>query len=168
MIFKDDLIRILNDHGFEYFIKEHAPLFTVEDSKAFRGQIEGAHSKNLFLKDAKANFFLISIEESASIDLKKTMQQIQSKKLSFAKPEYLQDILGIEPGSVSPFALLNDTKKQVKFYLDRSFLDSETVNFHPLINTATVNISPQNLIELIEKYHNPVNYKHLESLKRRS
>ena len=166
MIFKNDLIRILNDHGFEYFIKEHAPLFTVEDSKALRGQIEGAHSKNLFLKDAKANFFLISIEESASIDLKKTMQQIQSKKLSFAKPEYLKDILGIEPGSVSPFALLNDTKKQVKFYLDRSFLDSETVNFHPLINTATVNISPQNLIELIEKYHNPVNYIDLENLKR--
>lgn len=166
MIFKDDLIRILNDNGFEYFVEEHAPLFTVEDSKALRGQIEGAHSKNLFLKDAKANFFLISIEESASIDLKKTMQQIQSKKLSFAKPEYLQDILGIEPGSVSPFALLNDTKKQVKFYLDRSFLDSETVNFHPLINTATVNISPQNLIELIEKYHNPVNYIDLENLKR--
>jgi len=166
MIFKDDLIRILNDNGFEYFLEEHAPLFTVEDSKSLRGQIEGAHSKNLFLKDAKANFFLISIEESASIDLKKTMQQIQSKKLSFAKPEYLQDILGIEPGSVSPFALLNDTKKQVKFYLDRSFLDSETVNFHPLINTATVNISPQNLIELIEKYHNPVNYIDLENLKR--
>jgi Ala-tRNA(Pro) deacylase len=166
MIFKDDLIRILNDNGFEYFVEEHAPLFTVEDSKSLRGQIEGAHSKNLFLKDAKANFFLISIEESASIDLKKTMQQIQSKKLSFAKPEYLQDILGTEPGSVSPFALLNDTKKQVKFYLDRSFLDSETVNFHPLINTATVNISPQNLIELIEKYHNPVNYIDLENLKR--
>ena len=166
MILKDDLIRILNDNGFEYFLEEHAPLFTVEDSKSLRGQIEGAHSKNLFLKDAKANFFLISIEESASIDLKKTMQQIQSKKLSFAKPEYLQDILGIEPGSVSPFALLNDTKKQVKFYLDQSFLDSETVNFHPLINTATVNISPQNLIELIEKYHNPVNYIDLENLKR--
>ena len=166
MIFKDDLIRILNDNGFEYFVEEHAPLFTVEDSKSLRGQIEGAHSKNLFLKDAKANFFLISIEESASIDLKKTMQQIQSKKLSFAKPEYLRDILGIEPGSVSPFALLNDTKKQVKFYLDRSFLDSETVNFHPLINTATVNISPQNLVELIEKYHNPVNYIDLENLKR--
>lgn len=166
MIFKDDLIRMLNDNGFEYFVEEHAPLFTVEDSKSLRGQIEGAHSKNLFLKDAKANFFLISIEESTSIDLKKTMQQIQSKKLSFAKPEYLQDILGIEPGSVSPFALLNDTKKQVKFYLDRSFLDSEKVNFHPLINTATVNISPQNLIELIEKYHNPVNYIDLENLKR--
>ena len=166
MIVKEDLIRILNDHSFEYLIKEHAPLFTVEDSKALRGQIEGAHSKNLFLKDAKANFFLISIEESTSIDLKKTMHQIQSKKLSFAKPEYLQDILGIEPGSVSPFALLNDTKKQVKFYLDRSFLSSERVNFHPLINTATVNISPQNLIGLIEKYHNPVNYIDLENLKR--
>ena len=166
MIFKDDLIKILNDHGFEYFIKEHEPLFTVEDSKLFRGQIEGAHSKNLFLKDAKANFFLISIEESASIDLKKTMQQIQSKKLSFAKPEYLQDILGIEPGSVSPFALLNDAKKEVRFYLDRCFLDYKRVNFHPLINTATVNISPQNLIDLIEKYHNPVNYIDLENLKR--
>ena len=166
MIFKDDLIRILNDHGFEYFIEEHAPLFTVEDSKALRGQIEGAHSKNLFLKDAKANFFLISIEESASIDLKKTMQHIQSKKLSFAKPEYLQDILGIEPGSVSPFALLNDAQKRVRFYLDRSFLGSKKVNFHPLINTATINISPQDLIKLIEKYHNPVNYIDLENLKK--
>lgn len=166
MIFKDDLIRILNDHGFEYFIEDHAPLFTVEDSKALRGQIEGAHSKNLFLKDAKANFFLISIEESASIDLKKTMQHIQSKKLSFAKPEYLQDILGIEPGSVSPFALLNDAQKQVRFYLDRSFLCSKKVNFHPLINTATVNISPKDLIKLIEKYHNPVNYIDLENLKK--
>ena len=57
MIFKDDLIRMLNDNGFEYFVEEHAPLFTVEDSKSLRGQIEGAHSKNLFLKDAKANFF---------------------------------------------------------------------------------------------------------------
>ena len=166
MIFKDELIKILDDHGFEYFLKEHEPLFTVEDSKALRGQIEGAHSKNLFLKDAKENFFLISIEESSSIDLKKTMQHIQSKKLSFAKPEYLKNILGIEPGSVSPFALLNDFKKQVKFYLDRSFLESESVNFHPLINTATVNISPQNLVKLIEKYHNTVNYLALENLKR--
>ena len=68
MIFKDDLIRILNDHGFEHFIKEHPPLFTVEDSKAFRGQIEGAHSKNLFLKDAKAKFFLISIHREENTD----------------------------------------------------------------------------------------------------
>ena len=166
MILKEELIKILDEHGFEYFIKEHSALFTVEDSKLLRGQIDGAHSKNLFLKDAKGNFFLISIEESSSIDLKKTMHHIQSKKLSFAKPEYLNDILGIEPGSVSPFALLNDDKKQVKFYLDQSFLESERVNFHPLINTATVNISPQNLIELIEKYHNPVNYLDLEKLKR--
>ena len=166
MIFKDDLIKILNDYGSKYLVKEHAPLFTVEDSQALRGQIEGAHSKNLFLKDQKDNFFLISIEESASIDLKKTMKHIESKKLSFAKPEYLKDILGIEPGSVSPFALLNDTNKQVKFYLDQSFLSYETVNFHPLINTATINISPQNLIELIEKYHNPVNYLDLEILSR--
>ena len=94
------------------------------------------------------------------------MKHIESKKLSFAKPEYLKDILGIEPGSVSPFALLNDSNKQVKFYLDQSFLSYETVNFHPLINTATINISPQNLIELIEKYHNPVNYLDLEILSR--
>ena len=71
MIFKDDLIKILNDYGSKYLVKEHAPLFTVEDSQALRGQIEGAHSKNLFLKDQKDNFFLISVEESASIDLKK-------------------------------------------------------------------------------------------------
>ena len=83
MIFKDELIKILDDHGFEYFLKEHEPLFTVEDSKALRGQIEGAHSKNLFLKDAKENFFLISIEESSSIDLKKNNAAYSIKKAIF-------------------------------------------------------------------------------------
>ena len=166
MVTKQDLIHILNDSSFEYYIKEHKPLFTVEDSQTLRGEIPGGHSKNLFLKDVKGQFYLLSVEENSSIDLKKTMTCINSKKLSFAKPEYLKLILGIEPGSVSPFALLNDSNKKVIFYFDQSFLKYEKVNFHPLINTATVSINPKNLIKLIEKYHSKVNFIDVGPLKK--
>ena len=166
MITKKDLIYLLNDSSFEYSIKEHKPLFTVEDSQILRGEIPGGHSKNLFLKDARGQFYLLSIEENSSIDLKKTMTCINSKKLSFARPEYLKLLLGIEPGSVSPFALLNDNDKKVIFYFDQSFLKYEKVNFHPLINTATVSINPKNLIQLIEKYHSTVNFIDVGPLKK--
>jgi Ala-tRNA(Pro) deacylase len=164
MLYKKDLINLLDISGCDYFIKEHKALYTVEDSKALRGTISGAHSKNLFLKDAKGQFYLLSIEENASIDLKKTMKHIGSKKLSFAKTEYLHSILGIEPGSVSPFSLINDKNKKVIFYLDKKFLDSEKVNFHPLVNTATINISTLDMISFVEKHHNSVNLLDLKLL----
>ena len=123
-----------------------------------RGSILGAHSKNLFLKDAKGQFYLLSVEENTKVDLKKIMNFIGSKKLSFAKAEYLESILGIEPGSVSPFALINDVDKKVLFFLDKNFLNYEKLNFHPLVNTATVNIATSDMIKFIEEKHNPIKY----------
>ena len=155
---KEELIKLLDESNCDYEVKEHAPLFTVEESKLLRGSILGAHSKNLFLKDAKGKFYLLSVEEKTKVDLKKIMNFIGSKKLSFAKAEYLESILGIEPGSVSPFALINDVDKKVLFFLDKNFLNYEKLNFHPLVNTATVNIATSDMIKFIEEKHNPIKY----------
>ena len=158
MLSKEELIKLLDESNCDYEVKEHAPLFTVEDSKSLRGSILGAHSKNLFLKDAKGQFYLLSVEENTKVDLKKIMNFIGSKKLSFAKAEYLESILGIEPGSVSPFALINDVDKKVLFFFDKNFLNYEKLNFHPLVNTATVNIGTSDMIKFIEEKHKPINY----------
>ena len=158
MLSKEELIKLLDESNCDYEVKEHAPLFTVEDSKSLRGSILGAHSKNLFLKDAKGQFYLLSVEENTKVDLKKIMNFIGSKKLSFAKAEYLESILGIEPGSVSPFALINDVDKKVLFFLDKNFLNYKKLNFHPLVNTATVNITTSDMIKFIEQKHNPIKY----------
>ena len=158
MLSKEELIKLLDESNCDYEVKEHAPLFTVEDSKSLRGSILGAHSKNLFLKDAKGQFYLLSVEENTKVDLKKIMNFIGSKKLSFAKAEYLESILGIEPGSVSPFALINDVDKKVLFFFDKNFLNYEKLNFHPLVNTATVNIATSDMIKFIEEKHNPIKY----------
>ena len=105
---REGLIDLLNKKSIRFKLTEHKPLFTVEDSKNLRGQIEGAHSKNLFLKDKKDNFYLVSFIEDIVADLKKASIPLGSKKLSFAREEYLMQYLGIRPGSVSPFGLVND------------------------------------------------------------
>ena len=154
---RPDLLQMLENEKIEFSVTEHDPLFTVEDSKLLRGKIEGGHSKNLFLKDQKDNFFLVTFLEDITADLKRLSVALNSKKLSFAKPEYLKDLMGIEPGSVSPFGLVNDNQKKINFYFDEAFLKFEIANFHPLVNTATVSISPHNLIAFIEKFHKEVN-----------
>ena len=154
---RPDLLQMLENEKIKFSVTEHDPLFTVEDSKLLRGKIEGGHSKNLFLKDQKDNFFLVTFLEDITADLKRLPAALNSKKLSFAKPEYLKDLMGIEPGSVSPFGLVNDNQKKINFYFDEAFLKFEIANFHPLVNTATVSISPHNLIAFIEKFHKEVN-----------
>ena len=158
MFDKNSLINLLESNSISYKITEHKPLFTVEDSKNLRGSIDGAHSKNLFLKDKKNNFFLVSFIEDIIADLKKASVPLNSKKLSFANEDYLMNILGIKPGSVSPFGLLNDREKKVKFFFDQEFMQYEIVNFHPLINTSTVSIAPNDLINLIEYHHSKVEF----------
>ena len=154
---KSDLLQMLKKESIDFSITEHEPLFTVEDSKLMRGKIEGGHSKNLFLKDQKDNFFLITFIEDISADLKRLPDALNSKKLSFAKPEYLKELMGIEPGSVSPFGLINDDQRKINFFFDEAFLKFEIANFHPLVNTATVSIFPKDLIDFIKKFHREVN-----------
>ena len=153
MLGPKEFIKLLGDKGYQYDLHEHEALFTVEDSNKLRGQIKGSHSKNLFLKNKKNKFFLISCEEFTDINLKKISKSLNLGNVSFAKEKYLINLLGIKPGSVTPFALLNDTENKIDFYLEEKLYNSEFVNFHPLTNTATITMKCNKFIEfMIENY----------------
>ena len=144
-----ELINLLQKKNFNIDVHNHDALFTVEDSKKLRGKIVGTHSKNLFLKNKKNSFFLLTCEEADKIDLKKISKSLGLGNVSFAKEEHLNQYLKIKPGSVSPFALLNDDGGQVVFYLEQTLYESKFVNFHPLINTLTITIETCNFIEFM-------------------
>ncbi len=144
-----ELIELLNKENYNITVHQHDALFTVEDSRKLRGKIDGVHSKNLFLKNKKNEFFLLSCEESDKIDLKKISKLLKLGNVSFAKQEHLGQYLKIKPGSVSPFALLNDNADSVNFYLEKTLHDSQFVNFHPLINTFTITIETSRFIEFM-------------------
>lgn len=149
MLLKSDLFELLRVKGLDFQIHNHEPLYTVEDSEKFRGKIKGSHTKNLFLKNKKNSFFLFSCDEKATVDLKLFSKSIDAKNLSFANESYLDKYLGIKPGSVSPFALLNDKNKDVNFYLDQKLYESDIINFHPLINTTTISIKMNDFVNFI-------------------
>ena len=144
-----ELINLLQKENFNIDVHHHDPLFTVEDSKKLRGKIVGAHTKNLFLKNKKNSFYLLTCEETDRIDLKKISKSLGLGNVSFAKEEYLNQYLKIKPGSVSPFALLNDENRQVGFYLEQTLYESKFVNFHPLINTLTITIETREFLEFM-------------------
>jgi len=149
MLLKSDLFELLSVKGLDFQIHDHEPLYSVDDSEKFRGRIKGSHTKNLFLKNKKNSFFLLSCDERAIVDLKLFAKSIDAKNLSFANESYLGKYLGIKPGSVSPFALLNDKNKDVNFYLDQKLYESDIINFHPLINTTTISIKMNDFVNFI-------------------
>ena len=143
------IMSLLSVSGYDYDLHEHKSLFTVEESNKLRGQIKGSHSKNLFLKNKKNKFFLISCEEFTNINLKEISKSFELGNVSFAKEEYLTRMLGVKPGSVTPFALLNDIENKVDFYLEDKLHNAEFVNFHPLTNTSTLTIESKKFIEFM-------------------
>ena len=163
MTTKLELFEILRIKSIEFQIHKHQPLYTVEDSEKLRGEISGSHTKNLFLKNKQNSFFLFSCDERAQVDLKQFSKSIEGKNLSFAKEEYLDKYLQIKPGSVSPFALLNDTKNEVKFYLDEKLAKSKLINFHPLINTTTISLKTNDFISFMVENNKKINIFSLES-----
>jgi Ala-tRNA(Pro) deacylase len=146
---RDDLFTRFKDLGIETTTTDHAPVFTVEEARALRGQIPGGHCKNLFLKDDKANIWLIVCLEEAEIDLKAAPARIGSRRLSFGKPELLREVLGVEPGSVTPFGLINDRERRVNVVLDAGMMSHDLLNYHPLENTATTTIRSADLVAFI-------------------
>ena len=151
-----DLFARLDALGIDHSTVTHPPLFTVEESRKLRGEIPGAHTKNLFLKCKKGSLWLIVALESAQVELKRFHARIGSGRLSFGKPELLREVLGVEPGSVTPFALINDEACQVSVVLDSAMMACEPLNFHPLENTATTAIRSGDLLTFIESCgHDP-------------
>ena len=105
----------------------------------------GAHCKTLFLKDTKGELWLVMSVDDRRINMKKLQNLLGSARLSFGKPDLLYDILGVKPGSVTPFSLINDTNHMIKPILDEGIIHSEVANFHPLTNTMTTAIKPSDL-----------------------
>jgi Ala-tRNA(Pro) deacylase len=151
----EDLFARLETLGIPAVTVEHAPLFTVEQSKALRGDIPGAHTKNLFLKCKKGTLWLLVAVESTPVNLKTLHQHFGCGRLSFGSADLLRQVLGVEPGSVTPFAVINDTDSQVTVVLDEALFAYERLNFHPLVNTATTGISKDGLIRFLEDCRHP-------------
>ena len=145
----DQLIQHLTDLGINTTTTRHEAVFTVEQARALRGEIPGGHCKNLFLKDKKGALWLVVCLEDAVVDLKALPALIGAARISFSKAELLGEVLGVEPGSVTPFALINDTSHQVNVVLDAKMMQHDVVSYHPLVNTATVTLTPDDLLKFI-------------------
>ncbi|WFU01522.1 prolyl-tRNA synthetase associated domain-containing protein [Rhizobium sp. CB3171] len=148
---RDDLFRFLDGLGISHSTKDHAPVFTVAESVSLRDEIPGGHTKNLFVKDKKDNFFLLTVEENASVDLKTVHTLIgAASKVSFGRPEKLLEYLGVVPGAVTAFGAINDTGKNVTFVIDAELMEHDIVNCHPLSNDATTSIASGDLLRFME------------------
>jgi Ala-tRNA(Pro) deacylase len=128
---------------------EHTPVFTVDESKALRGTLLGAHTKNLFLIDKDRRLVLVVAKEDTKVDLKSLPAKVGLGRFSFGKPELLLTVLGVEPGSVTPFALINETSREVTVLVDQALLAFAEVNAHPLKNSATTRIKTEDLLRFI-------------------
>jgi Ala-tRNA(Pro) deacylase len=127
----------------------HAAVHTVEENRALRGNLPGGHCKSLFFKDKKSALWLVVTLEDRVLDLKALPKFIGSARLSFGKPELLLEALGVAPGAVTPFAVLNDPQARIAVVLDRLMLDHDPLNYHPLHNEATTAISPAGLLAFL-------------------
>ena len=134
---RDEFLAWLDAEGLAHRTIEHPAVFRVEEGLDIKADLPGAHTKNLFLKDKKGRLWLISARQDTVVDLKRADRVIGSARLSFGNELLLKDVLGLTPGSVTAFGLINDTDRQVSFVLDRRLWEAEVVNFHPLLNTAT-------------------------------
>ncbi len=136
----------------------HEAVHTVEESQALRGSIPGAHTKNLFLKDKKGRLFLVVAEEATPVDLKTLHTRIGAQgRLSFGSPEQMRERLGVEPGSVTAFGVVNDGEEAVTLVLDERLLPHDILNCHPLTNRATTSIARDDLMTLFASVrHEPL------------
>ena len=136
---------------------EHEAVFTVEESRRVKQAIPGAHTKNLFLKDAGGAYWLITVPAEMRVDLKALPEAIGCKRVSFGKPEDMQRLLGLTPGSVTPLGAIHAEPGGITVVLDRSLAEAERINVHPLRNTATIGLSGADCLRLIEHWgHAPV------------
>ncbi|CAN7602090.1 prolyl-tRNA synthetase associated domain-containing protein [Rhizobium leguminosarum] len=148
---REQLLAFLDGLGIAHKTVDHAPVFTVAESVALRDEIPGGHTKNLFVKDKKDRYFLLTVEENAAVDLKQVHSAIGgSGRVSFGRPEKLMEYLGVVPGAVTAFGAINDTAENVTFVLDAELMAHEIVNCHPLSNDATTSIASSDLIRFME------------------
>lgn len=151
----ETLLTRLEELGIEATTAEHPPVFTVEQAKALRGVLEGAHSKNLFVRDKKGVMWLVVALEDCRIDLKELAGKLGLKRLSFGSADRLMKFLGVIPGAVTPFGVINDHGGVVSVALDRGLKEHDVWNFHPLDNAKTTTIQADDLVRFLEAVDHP-------------
>lgn len=143
--------------GIEYAAHEHIAVFTVEESRQVDAEIPGAHTKNLFLKDAAGAFWLVTVPAEARVDLKALPQAIGCKRVSFSKADDMERLIGISPGSVTPLAMINAVPGSVTVVVDAGLAAAERVNVHPLRNTGTLGLKGADILRALKHWgHEPV------------
>ncbi len=151
-----DLFAFLDRLAIAHATITHPPVFTVEESRSLRGKIPGGHTKNLFLRDKKGAFYLVVAGEDAMIELRALHRLLGATgRFSFGSADLLRATLGVEPGSVTPFAALNDTEHRVTVVLDAAMMMHDTLNFHPLTNTMTTSIGRDDLVRFLAATGHP-------------
>jgi Ala-tRNA(Pro) deacylase len=151
-----DLFARLDALGVPYRTHHHDPVFTVEQAKRLRGDLPGCHTKNLFVRNKKGRMWLLVFEQDCPVDLAAVGGRIGAGRLSFGSPRRLMEYLGITPGAVSPFAVINDRTRAVRVVLDREVLENPPLNFHPLDNTMTTVLAPADFLRFLEaEEHGP-------------
>lgn len=128
---------------------DHPPVHTVAESSAIEIGLPGAHTKNLFLKDEDGRLVLVVAESATRVDIKGLAKKLGTGRLSFGKPDLMQEVLGVTPGSVTAFAIVNDTQRRVRIVIDNALTQHDSVNCHPMENTATTNIALGDLLSFI-------------------
>ena len=153
----EDLFARLDALGIAHTTTKHRPVFTVEEGADLKAAMPGGHSKNLFLKDKKGALYLLSALGDAQIDLNAVSKLIGAARFSFGNAAVLMQYLGVTPGSVTLFALINDPDRKVTLLLDDGFFGCDLVNFHPLSNDATTALSPGDMLKFARATgHEPI------------
>ena len=147
---QEELLNVLDKIGIEYVNHEHPAVFTVEEADLHHAGIEGSHSKNLFFKDRKKNLILIVTLSDKPIKIKEVEKKIDTKGLTFGKPELLAEVLGVIPGAVTPLAVINAGAYDMRVILDEEMVEHDLLNFHPLVNTATTTLASKDLLKFME------------------
>lgn len=153
----DALLARLSDMGIEAETVRHRPVFTVEEARRYRGDLPGLHVKNLFVRDRKGAMWLVVALENRPIDLRAVAETLGHRRFSFGSPRRLMEYLGVVPGAVTPFAVVNDTGGEVRVAFDTGLRDAEAWNFHPLDNAMTTTIVPGDMLRFLAAVdHSPV------------
>lgn len=152
---RQDLFALLDRLGVAHRTHDHAPVFTVEESAGIKDHLPGGHSKNLFLKDRRGGLWLVCALDETKVDLNALAKALGAQRFSFGSGELMVETLGVHPGSVTLFALINDTLNRVSLVLDQALIAHNPVNFHPLGNDATTAVAPDGLLKFLAHTGHP-------------
>src|ERR1700736_5367306 len=161
-----ELIARLDALGIAHRTYRHPAVFTVEEAKAHRGVLPGGHCKSLFLKDRRDGLWLVVMLEHRRVDLRKLSDRLEAPRFSFGSAELLYEVLGVTPGSVPPFAAINDRARRVTIVLDEEMLTIDPLNYHPLTNEATTAVAPADLRRFLGDCGHAPRILHLSDLER--